>query len=108
MKFNRPSSGLSNRSGRSNDSAHSYISAAFEAEVNKIRKDKNDLKRRVKKSQNIENNEAKHDLMTALRVAMRKMLQEAIELTALNMRDNKREMKKIADKKKSKSQKKYM
>ena len=39
---------------------------------------------------------------------MRKMLQEAIDLTAMNMRDNKREMKEIADKKKSKSQKKYL
>ena len=81
---------------------------AFEAEVAEIRKEKNDLKRRVKKSQSMETNEAKHDLMTALRVAMRKMLQEAIELTALNMRDNKREMKEIADQKKSKSQKKYL
>ena len=61
------------------------------------------MKKRVKKNQSVENNEAKHDLMTALRVAMRKMLQEAIDLTAQNMRDNKREMKETADKKKSKS-----
>jgi len=38
--------------------------------------------------------EAKHDLMTALRVAMRKMLEEAISLTSKNMLDNKKELKK--------------
>ena len=51
----------------------------------------------------MEKKEAKHDLTTALRVAMRNMLDEAVQLTEQNMRDNKKEMKAIADKKKSKS-----
>ena len=50
MKFTRPMSGRSNQSKRSNESGKSYMSAAFEAEVNEIRKEKNDLKRRVKKN----------------------------------------------------------
>ena len=108
VKFSRPFSSQSHRSAQSHESIQSYISAAYQAEIIDSKKDKNDIKRRVKKNQTIENNEAKHDLITALRVAMRKMLQEAIDLTAMNMRDNKREMKEIADQKKSKSQKKYL
>ena len=42
---------------------------------------KADIQRRVKKNKTVEDSEAKHDLMTALRVAMRKMLEEAITLT---------------------------
>ena len=72
------------------------------------RREKEDLKNRVKKNQTLEEKEAKHDLMTALRVAMRKMLNEAIELTIKNMKDNKKEMEKVAKAKKSKTQKKYL
>ena len=86
VKFNRPPSANSFKDPDS--SLEQIISKKSE---------KADLKRRVKKNQTIEDSEAKHDLMTALRVAMRKMLEEAIKLTEQNMKDNRKELKKQAD-----------
>ena len=87
-------------------STHSSRSATIEVPAPQPAKN-TELKKRVKKSHSVEKKEAKHDLTTALRVAMRNMLDEAVQLTEQNMRDNKKEMKAIADKKKSKSQVKY-
>ena len=62
---------------------------------------------RVKKVQTEENVQAKHDLLTALRVAMRKMIEEAIWLTDQNAKDTKRQIREEINHKKSKAQKEY-
>ena len=49
--------------------------------IEKKSKETEDLKKRIKKTHDKEEQEAKHDLMTALRVAMRKMLREANRLS---------------------------
>jgi len=46
-----------------------------------------ELDRRVKKSQIQDSKDARHDLLTALRVAMKKMLEETIHLTEVNMKE---------------------
>ena len=51
-----------------------------------------DIKKRVKKNQNKEQVEAKHDLLTALKVALRKMLEETVKLTELNIKETRREV----------------
>ena len=51
----------------------------FKRKINK------DLERRVKKSHIEESRDAKHDILAALRVAMRRMIDEAVQLTELNM-----------------------
>ena len=61
----------------------------------------------MKKVQTEENVQAKHDLLTALRVAMRKMIEEAIWLTDMNAKDTKRQIREEINHKKSKAQKEY-
>ena len=97
-----------NRGSTADGSRFDDSSISMSQELLSGRREKEDLKNRVKKNQTLEEKEAKHDLMTALRVAMRKMLNEAIELTIKNMKDNKKEMEKVAKAKKSKTQKKYL
>lgn len=87
-------------------SAISHATSRLKVPVPKANEN-GDLKKRVKKSQSIEQTEAKHDLLTALRVAMRKMLEEAITLTNQNMQDNRREIQERVNKKKAIFTRKY-
>lgn len=52
------------------------------------------------KNHNVEAEEATHDLETALRVALRRMLEEASELTSQNREDSKRGILEEANRKK--------
>ena len=65
------------------------------------------MKRRIMKNHNVEAEEATHDLITALRVALRRMLEEADELTSQNREDSKRGILEEANRKKAEAEKNY-
>ena len=58
------------------------------------------MKRRIRKNHNVEAEEATHDLLTALRVALRRMLEEADQLTSQNRADSRRGILEEANRKK--------